>query len=218
MWVIFWVDSSMLPSGIEAKLDSYTMIYGDSRKWLASGWCDYMSPQLYWRISPRKQSFSALTSWWMLQNRSGRHLWPGIASSRIQSSEDPGRPASEIIRQIGVCRSVIPMGKSGHCHWSFKSLKQNRGSIRNQLRNTYAMAAAVPSIPWVSRGKVTAPSVDVRKGRAGLEVSWKQGRGSKNVRWWAVMKLRFTAKTSPRSIDAWSGCARPPLPSLAQTS
>ena len=62
------------PRGIEAKLDSFAHIHADSRRWLNEGWCDYFSPQLYWRIEPRKQSFTALTGWWNSENKKRRHL------------------------------------------------------------------------------------------------------------------------------------------------
>ena len=174
------------PRGIEANLDAYNMIYADSRKWLASGWCDYFMPQLYWRIGPREQSFSALAGWWAQQNRAGRHLWPGIATSRIKSSEDPGRPASEIENQIGVCRSVIPAGRSGHSHWSFKALRQDRGGIVGRLRGVYASRAVVPSMPWLSRSKPGQPRLTGAVKGANLHLSWNAGNRSRGLRWWAV--------------------------------
>jgi uncharacterized lipoprotein YddW (UPF0748 family) len=79
-----------VPAGTTATIDAYHHLAADSRKWLQQGWCDYLSPQLYWRIkSP--QSFSRLIAWWRSQGT--RPVWPGIASARINSSEDPGRGA-----------------------------------------------------------------------------------------------------------------------------
>ena len=174
------------PAGIEANLDAYSMIYADARKWLASGWCDYFTPQLYWRIRPREQSFSALAGWWAQQNRSGRLVWPGIATSRIKSSDDPGRPASEIVRQIAVCRSVFPQGKSGHCHWSYKALEQDRGGIAGQLSKIYPGRAVVPAMPWLSRGSPAKPRLTVAKQGGKISLEWRAGRGSKPPRWWAI--------------------------------
>jgi len=37
-------------------MDAYAKIYADSRKWLANGWLDYFSPELYWPIEPKEQS------------------------------------------------------------------------------------------------------------------------------------------------------------------
>ena len=137
-----------VPAGIEAGIDAYEQIGCDARKWLAQGWVDYLAPQLYWRDQPRKQSFSALLAWWRQQG--SRPVWPGIATTRIGSSEDPGRPASEITKQVGLSRSI---GKNwaGHIHWSVKGLTQNRGGISNMLsKDAYSQAALVPPMPWLS--------------------------------------------------------------------
>ncbi|MEI7926973.1 MAG: family 10 glycosylhydrolase, partial [Verrucomicrobiales bacterium] len=133
-----------VPSGIEAGLDSYEQLACDSRKWLSKGWVDYLAPQLYWRDSPGKQSFSTLLSWWRQQG--SRPVWPGIATARISSSEDPGRPASEIINQISLSRTI---GKNwvGNIQWSAKSVVTNRGGIATQLAKTYSQPAAVPPMP-----------------------------------------------------------------------
>ncbi|MFT4177605.1 MAG: family 10 glycosylhydrolase [Luteolibacter sp.] len=145
-----------VPSGIEAGLNAYEDLAGDARKWLNNGWVDYLAPQLYWRDSPRKQSFSHLLGWWRQQG--SRPVWPGIATARINSSEDPGRPASEIIRQIQLSRQ-IGRNWNGHLHWSAKSLMTNKGGIANQLASVYTQPAAVPPMPWINRNTPASPGV-----------------------------------------------------------
>lgn len=127
-----------VPATIEAQLDSYAQLFADSRKWLAEGWCDYLAPQLYWTISPAKQSFPVLLNWWRAQSR-GKAVWPGIATERIGSS----RPAQEMIEQIALTRSGT--NSPGHIHWSMKSLMRNQGGIADKLRaGPYAEKAATP--------------------------------------------------------------------------
>ncbi len=158
-----------VPSGIEAGLDSYEQLGGDSRKWLKNGWVDYLAPQLYWPISPQKQSFPALLSWWREQG--SRPVWPGIATERIGGKEDR-RSASEITNQIDLTRKI---GKNwnGHIHWSAKSLVRNQGGIATKLANTYTQPAAVPPMPWVSSRAPAAPGVSaVLKGN-GTYVHWE---------------------------------------------
>jgi uncharacterized lipoprotein YddW (UPF0748 family) len=144
-----------VPAGIEAGIDSYEELAGDSRKWLKNGWLDYLAPQLYWPDSPQKQSFSTLLTWWRQQG--SRPVWPGIATARIGGPEDH-RPASEIIRQINISRKT---GKNwnGHIHWSAKSLVKNQGGIATQLAATYTQPAAVPPMPWVSSKAPSSPGV-----------------------------------------------------------
>lgn len=139
-----------VPSSIQASLDSFDHISADSRKWFRSGWVDYLSPQLYWRIDDKPHSFMTLAKWWAGENVKGRHLWPGVASSRILSSEDRGRPASESIKQIDIARTVAAnrMG-SGHIHWNFSALGSDRGGVRKLLGRSYAITPIIPATPWL---------------------------------------------------------------------
>ncbi|MEO5915365.1 MAG: family 10 glycosylhydrolase [Luteolibacter sp.] len=158
-----------VPAGIEAGLDSYEQLAGDSRKWLQKGWVDYLAPQLYWPNSPQKQSFSTLLNWWRQQG--SRPVWPGIATERIGGSEDH-RPASEITNQIDLSRKI---GKNwnGHIHWSAKSLVKNQGGIATKLASTYTQPAAVPPMPWVSSQSPAAPGVSANIQSGGTYVHWE---------------------------------------------
>ena len=162
-----------VPSGIEAGLDAYNQLGCDARKWLANGWVDYLAPQLYWRDQPRKQSFSALLEWWRKQGR--RPVWPGIATSRIKSSDDPGRPASEILKQVGLSRS-IDRNYVGHIHWSVSGLMENRDGIANTLsRGAYSTPALVPPMPWMGKREVARPALEVRGEGEKLRIGWRPG-------------------------------------------
>jgi uncharacterized lipoprotein YddW (UPF0748 family) len=159
-----------VPAGIEAGIDSYEQLAGDSRKWLSKGWVDYLAPQLYWRISPQKQSFPVLLEWWRQQG--SRPVWPGIATSRIESSDDPGRPASEITNQIALSRQI---GKNwhGHIHWSAKSLVTNRGGITGKLAGSYTQAAIVPPMPWISRKAPDSPGLGASANGEETRLQWQ---------------------------------------------
>ncbi len=178
------------PRGIEASINAYHHLAADSRKWLSKGWVDYLSPQLYWRNQPRKQSYSALLSWWRKQGR--RPVWPGIATDRINSKVDPGRPASEIWKQVDLSRT-IDRNWVGHIHWSMKSLMQNRGGVKTGLmKNAYAEPALVPPMPWLSQSKPpTVRQVNAARSSQGTQISWSPPRRD----------LRFAVQTLQRG--AW---------------
>jgi uncharacterized lipoprotein YddW (UPF0748 family) len=168
-----------VPNGIEAGLDAYEQLGADARKWLAEGWVDYLAPQLYWRDQPQKQSFSALLEWW--RDQGSRPVWPGIATSRIKSSDDPGRPASEILKQVGLSRTI---GRNwvGHMHWSISGLKENRDGISTALaKSAYSEPALVPPMPWMGKREVARPSVEVRGEGKGLRVRWRKGDAHTSV-------------------------------------
>lgn len=181
-----------VPSGIEAGLDAYEQLAGDSRKWLKNGWVDYLAPQLYWRIAPREQSFPALLDWWRRQGR--RPVWPGIATERIGGPEDR-RPASEITNQIDLTRRI---GKNwnGHIHWSARSLVTNKGGIATKLAGTYTQPAAVPPMPWLSKNTPAAPGVSAAVQGSNTVVRWfpegptaKIAVQARNGRSWRTVRI-----------------------------
>jgi len=176
-----------VPQGIEAGLDSYEELAGDSRKWLSKSWVDYLSPQLYWRIEPDKQSFPKLLSWWREQG--SRPVWPGIATQRIGGPED-GRPASEIIRQIELSRRI---GRNwhGHIHWSASSLVKDQGGIRKRLEAVYTQPALVPPMTWLSRSAPEPPKVGARHDGRETHIEWTTGAASDRVAIQAKYKGRW---------------------------
>lgn len=185
------------PRGIEATLDSYDHIAADSRKWLREGWLDYLSPQLYWRIDDRPHSFTTLSKWWSGENVHKRHLWPGVASSRILSSEDPKRPASETIRQIDITRSIAAtrMG-SGHIHWSISSIRDNRGGLRSLLGRSYASTPIIPASPWLgqsSPGEIWVAPKD--EGRTVL-LQFRSNPGAR----WRIVQTKATPTSAWRTL------------------
>lgn len=161
-----------VPRGVDAKINAYEHLAADSRGWLKSRWCDYMSPQLYWRIQG-PQSYSSLLSWWRSQG--SRPVWPGIATSRINSSEDPGRPASEILKQVHLSRTTGKNNYVGHVHWSAKALMANKGGVSSGLQKSfYQEPALVPPMPWLSKKAPATPGVSA----SGKTVRWSRVPGA----------------------------------------
>jgi uncharacterized lipoprotein YddW (UPF0748 family) len=163
-----------VPAGTTAGIDAYYHLAADSRKWLQKGWCDYLSPQLYWRIEG-PQSYSRLLAWWRGQGT--RPVWPGIAAARVDSTDDPGRPASEIVNQVSLSRSI---GRNyvGQVFWSMKSLMQNRGGVSDELvKKFYQQPALVPPMPWVNAKPPLTPNVAARGDGTKVDVNWGQVTG-----------------------------------------
>ena len=103
-WVLFGISPFGLgkpdrrPAGISG-FSQYDKLYADAELWLESGWLDYLSPQLYWSIAQTPQSYPVLLDYWVAQNRKGRHIWPGLFTSRI-GAPTKEFPPEEIIEQI----------------------------------------------------------------------------------------------------------------------
>lgn len=186
------------PSSVKAGLDAYDDISADSRLWLAQGWLDYFSPQLYWRIGS-DQDYTALYRWWSGENRQGRHLFPGIASSRILSSEDRNRPSTESVRQIEVARQSPSPAGPGHIHWSIEAIKKDRGGLRSKLRDLYAENAIPPASPWLGSSPPGPAYVAPIESGGGLQLLFKP---EPSARWRVVQVRKGNSWTTLRRLPA----------------
>lgn len=165
--------------------NQYEKLYADAKLWLNRGWCDYWTPQLYWKVDAPEQPYRDLLRWWSNENMKGRHLWPGLFLTRIDDTEKSWQPR-DILDQIEVTRQTP--GASGHVHFSMIGLTQNRRGVSEALlKGAYAEPALVPASPWLDSKPPAAPSFDVRREGEGdaVRVSWKP-RGRERAWLWAV--------------------------------
>jgi len=171
------------PKGIKAGVDQYADLYADARKWLQNGWCDYISPQLYWPIKQTAQSYPALLQWWNEEDTQGRHVWPGNFTSRTNPAEGNWQ-ASEVVNQIKITRE---MHSDGNVHFSMKAFLDNWHSIRDVLRKgVYANPALVPASPWLGDKAPGSPKIHVDDlGVHHWSVSWNPS-GRDKVRFYSV--------------------------------
>lgn len=166
--------------------DAYDKLYADSLKWLVEGWVDYFTPQLYWSIDAKEQSYPVLLKWWAEQNVKKRHLWPGDAVSRI----GPKRPAEEIINQIQLTRKQE--GASGSTLWNFKPLLKNSGGISDLLqKDVFAKPALIPDSPWLEVKPPKTPSLQAHVAGGGGRFAWQASAEDKPA-WWVFQKKAGT--------------------------
>ena len=136
----------------------YDKLYADVELWLENGWLDYLAPQLYWQIDPPAQAFKVLHQYWLNQNPKARHIWPGLYTSRIDSTEKSWS-AEEILNQVSATRE---QPNTGHIHFSMVALMQNRKELTQRLQTEkYQSTALVPESPWLARKKIAAPEIDL---------------------------------------------------------
>ena len=55
------------------------------------GWVDYVTPQLYWPVDQKAQSFPVLLNWWAEQNSRHRLLCPGMKVEGWKGVNDEAR-------------------------------------------------------------------------------------------------------------------------------
>jgi uncharacterized lipoprotein YddW (UPF0748 family) len=160
------------PEGI-AGLNSYDVLYSDSRRWLADGWVDYLAPQLYWPIAQKAQSFPALLNWWEEQNIQHRLLCPGI---KVDGWKGIDNDARELTNEILTTRRQS--GAAGDILWHSKPLLANHGGVADALRKgVYGEPALVPACPWLEKESPARPVLTFRESGRESKLIWKETSG-----------------------------------------
>jgi uncharacterized lipoprotein YddW (UPF0748 family) len=113
----FGIAQPGLPPTVKSSFNQYEKLYADTELWLHNGWCDYYTPQLYWKVES-DQPYRDLLEWWTNENTMGRHIWPGLFTSKYA--------AQDLLDQIYVTRDTP--GATGHVHFSMKPLMRDEDS------------------------------------------------------------------------------------------
>ncbi|RYG25924.1 hypothetical protein EON82_05335 [bacterium] len=190
-----------IPAGIAAGIDQYATLYADPLKWLREGWLDYLTPQLYWPIAQRPQSFPVLLDWWRSQNVMGRHIWPGLFTSKLNPGEKIGGfSTEEFVRQINLTRAT---GDSGHVHFSMKALMQDSRGVASRLRGAlYTQDALPPASTWLASTPPPAPvGASITDGRLTWSPASSNARPFRYVLW-TQRGDRWNVRVLPGHIDA----------------
>jgi uncharacterized lipoprotein YddW (UPF0748 family) len=180
----------------------YDKLYADAETWLQNGWLDYLSPQLYWPISQTAQAYDVLLDYWISQNSKGRHVWPGLFTSRIGAPTKEYQP-QEILQQISVTRARPAAG--GHVHFSMAVLMQNRQGIDDQLRaSTYAAPALVPATPWLGSDAPAAPRVSAAYKGGAVNLKLAPGKADALYAIWSRYGNEWRFAVAPAARGEWS--------------
>ena len=139
-------------------LQSYSDIYGDSRRWLREGWVDYAAPQLYWSIGFAPAKYEVLAAWWA-NNANGKHIYIGQAAYRINNGGtdanwlQPNMMPNEL-RLNRATPSVL-----GSIFYNTTTLRANPLGIVDSLKtNFYKTPALIPSMTWKDNVPPKAPT------------------------------------------------------------
>ena len=201
-----WVKVGISPFGIWRPhnpfqimgLDAYDKLYADSRLWLASGWLDYCSPQLYWAVDPPAQSFPVLLNWWSQQNLKHRHLWPGYIAANVGGKWD----ANEIGRQIKLTR--FQPGAGGGIFYHLRNLT-DPGALNEVVHAQYIVPALVPASPWLDATLPATPQLNaVVEKKSNVSVRWDSPGGKRVWKWVVQFENRDSWTTEILEADQTS--------------
>jgi uncharacterized lipoprotein YddW (UPF0748 family) len=147
-----------IPATTTAGIDQHEELFADVRKWLRDGSLDYITPQLYWPVQPPEQSYPVLLRWWVEENVQGRHVWPGLALSKLPITGPKKMSPDDIVQEIQITRETP--GATGHMLFNAKVLMDNVEGIADRLASMYVEPALVPESPWLAR---TPPAMPVAR-------------------------------------------------------
>lgn len=201
-----WVRFGISPFGIArpdrrpptiSGFSQYDKLYADAELWLENGWVDYFVPQLYWPISQTPQAYDTLLDYWLAQNPKGRHLWPGLFTSRIGAATRSYAPA-EVLKQIQVTRERP--AANGHVHFSMAALMENREGITDQLKAVhYGVPALVPATPWLGNMALGAPTVRATRAAGGVKLKMASAKAAAQFAIWSRHGEQWKFAVAPGS-------------------
>lgn len=174
------------PPGVTG-LDAFGEIYADSKKWLARGWVDFISPQLYWELGGPQDRFRALDAWWRSVNPRERYVWPALYTSHVYGGRDAW-PIGEIREQIATIRAarVGSTDAPGHIHFRLAALFADNNRLAADLATAaYSERAIVPPFAWLGASVPAAPLVAPVRTDSPTSFSITPG-DSTRVRWWLI--------------------------------
>ena len=163
-----WVKFGISPSGIyrsstdpaigsptsAGASQHYLHMFADSRKWLQSGWVDYLAPQVYWYIGQTGSDYKLLVPWWN-ENAFGRHMYVGLADYKMNTAG--WTSPAQIADQIALNRASAHI--AGQVHFRHAFLAGNALAYRTDLKNNiYNKQAMLPAMPWKDSSVPTAPA------------------------------------------------------------
>ncbi|GAA1256146.1 family 10 glycosylhydrolase [Sphaerisporangium rubeum] len=144
-----WRNATTDPLGSDTKgSQSYDDQYADTRKWIRSGWLDYVAPQLYWNIGLPAADYAKLVPWWSdVVKGTGTALWIGQPAYR---SGAPGEPSvwqnpEELTRHLTLNRPHPEI--TGDIFFSATDLRADRlGAITRVIQDHYQTPATAPTL------------------------------------------------------------------------
>ncbi|MCM4169060.1 hypothetical protein KCTC52924_00175 [Arenibacter antarcticus] len=159
-------------------LDQFDKLYADAKLWLNEGWVDYYTPQLYWKVNKKGQSFPELLGWWQSENTKQLHLWPGMSVDQGGDEKN----ADEVINQIMITRGMVPKSK-GAVHWSIAPLIKYDSLALAIKQGPYSNKTLVPPSPWLNNSPLAPPSLQIEKEQESITLSWSHLEEFKVFRW-----------------------------------
>lgn len=185
-----WVKFGISPFGIWKSgyppvvrgMSQYDVLYADARKWWNEGWCDYLTPQLYWKLSAPQQPYVELVKWWAGENKKEHNFWPGNSISSVDGNSTSSSTVDEVVNQVKATREQ--KGATGNVFFSMRKFMREPKLCEALKSNVYSHQALVPPSKWLDGEVPGKPVVSLKSDASGgKSVNWKAGDGARPWLW-----------------------------------
>ncbi len=156
-------------------LESYSDIYGDSRKWMRDGLLDYCAPQLYWSIGLAAANYQVLTPWWA-GNANGRHVYIGQAAHKINNGGTDANWLQPTMMPNELRLNRATPSVLGSIFYNTTTLRANPLGIVDSLKNNfYKTPALIPPMLWkdsIAPNKPTNLTATINAAQSQVTLNW----------------------------------------------
>lgn len=152
-----WANASSVEGGSDTEgLQSYSETFADSKKWIESGYVDYICPQIYWEMKHKTAPFDVLCKWWSSAvDGTDVDLYIGHALYKNDIWSDK----TEIMRQIEFARSWY--GYKGSVLYGYSQIKDNKDGMKDRISTVFYEDYYHPEVPSTGESvTIGSPNVD----------------------------------------------------------
>ncbi len=145
-------------------MDAYNQIYCDPLAWMQGGYIDYISPQLYWSISPAEQSYTTLAQWWsdrvkeFSDNQTEGKKVHFFSSQRTGLRNGTRQTNDELDKQVGLNRSTNKQSAPGAIFFSYKTTFDSQGVAAYLKTNKFTQQSLPPAMDWKATETLGKPT------------------------------------------------------------
>ena len=148
-------------------MSSYADIYADSRKWVKSGWVDYICPQIYWSTENTVANFNVLVDWWSeLTRKYDCDLYVGHALYKL-GDDSEFLSSFQIQKQLEYCKSKYV---DGSVFFRYQNIKDNILGCKNVISQNSFDVVSTPAYT-TDELLITSPSSGYTTTAAGCSIS-----------------------------------------------
>src|SRR3569833_1549119 len=168
---------------------AYNTLFADARKWVKSGWVDYINPQIYFPFHYKVAAFENLLDWWSM-NSFNRQLYIGQAVYRAMENKEGWRDRAQLSNQVRALRKNPRVQCS--VFFSSRSLTDNLAGFQDSLRTKFYRYPALPTqMIWLGES-VPASTVNLRAQHSGGKIllTWSgPNQRSKNIYGYVIYRF-----------------------------